>query len=241
MIDLHSHILPGIDDGAASLDESLQLARMAVADGITHMTLTPHIHPGRFDNNRASITPVFEQFQQALQTAGIPLSVAMAGEVRLSAEVLSLVAQQQLPFLGRWQGKDVMLLELPHSHIPPGSDKLVGWLQSRNILPMIAHPERNKDILRDLNCINPFVELGCLFQVTAMSLAGRFGSAPEQRAQELLANGWITVLATDAHNIEHRPPILSEGYAAAQAAVGLEAARALVYDNPNRIITGKDC
>jgi protein-tyrosine phosphatase len=238
MIDLHSHLLPGIDDGASSLKESLALARVAVADGISHMTLTPHIHPGRFDNNRTSITPVFEQFQQALLAAKIPLSVAMAGEVRLSAEVLSLVAQQQLPFLGRWQGMDVLLLELPHSHIPPGSDKLVSWLQSRNILPMIAHPERNKDIIRDLSCIHPFVELGCLFQVTAMSLAGRFGKAPEQRAQQLLTSGWITVLATDAHNLENRPPILSEGYAVAQAAIGQQDAKALVYDNPLSIING---
>lgn len=236
MIDLHSHLLPGIDDGARSLDESLQLARVAVNDGITHITFTPHIHPGRYDNNISTIQPVFEAFQQALKENDIPLSVAMSGEVRLSAEVLMLVAQNQVPFLGTWEGKNVMLLELPHSHIPPGSDKLVKWLLDRNILPMIAHPERNKDIVRDLDTIAPFVEMGCLFQVTAMSVAGRFGVPAAQRSMELLERGWVTVLATDAHNLEHRPPVLSEGLAAARAVVGEEAARVLVLDNPREIV-----
>lgn len=237
MIDLHSHLLPGIDDGARSMDEALQLARVAVDDGITHITFTPHIHPGRFDNNVSTIQPVFEAFKQALKDASVPLSVAMSGEVRLSAEVLMLVAQNQIPFLGTWEGKNVMLLELPHSHIPPGSDKLVKWLLDRNIIPMIAHPERNKDIIRDLEAVTPFVELGCLFQVTAMSMAGGFGVASAQRAMEMLEKGWITVLATDAHNLEHRPPVLSEGYAAAKAVVGEAAAKALVLDNP-RMIAG---
>lgn len=237
MIDLHSHLLPGIDDGARSMDEALQLARVAVDDGITHITFTPHIHPGRFDNNVSTIQPVFEAFKQALKDASVPLSVAMSGEVRLSAEVLMLVAQNQIPFLGTWEGKNVMLLELPHSHIPPGSDKLVKWLLDRNIIPMIAHPERNKDIIRDLEAVTPFVELGCLFQVTAMSMAGGFGVASAQRAMEMLEKGWITVLATDAHNLEHRPPVLSEGYAVAKAVVGEAAAKALVLDNP-RMIAG---
>ena len=143
MIDLHSHLLPGIDDGARSLEEALQLARVAVNDGITHMTFTPHIHPHRFENTNATIRPVFDSFKQALLDHSISLSIAMASEVRLSAEVLTLVAENEIPFLGNWQGKHVLLLELPPGHIPPGSDKLVRWLLDRNIVPMIAHPERN--------------------------------------------------------------------------------------------------
>lgn len=235
MIDLHSHLLPGIDDGARSLDESLQLARMAVADGITHITFTPHVHPGRYENTLSTIQPVFETLKQALEAEAIPLSVSMAGEVRLSAEVLMLVAQNQVPFLGEWDGKKVMLLELPHSHIPPGSDKLVKWLLDRNILPMIAHPERNKDIMQNLDLIAPFVEMGCLFQVTAMSVAGGFGVPAAQRSMDILEKGWATVIATDAHNLDRRPPVLSEGYAAARVFIGEDAARELVFDNPRKI------
>ncbi|WP_372836061.1 tyrosine-protein phosphatase [Pontibacterium sp.] len=235
MIDLHSHLLPGLDDGARTLSESLQLARIAVADGIEHMTLTPHIHPGRYENDISTIQPIFEAFQQALKDEFIPLTVSMAGEVRLSAEVLMLVAENKVPFLGRWDDKNVMLLEFPHSHIPPGSDKLVRWLLDRNILPMIAHPERNKDIVRDLDMIFPFVEMGCLFQLTAMSVVGRFGMGGRQRALEFLQRGWATVIATDAHNIEYRPPVLSESYIAAQAIIGENAANDLVYGNPRKI------
>lgn len=236
MIDLHSHLIPGIDDGARSLEDALQLARIAVDDGITHMTFTPHVQPGRYENIKTSIQPFFTSFQQALVDETIPLSVAVAGEVRLSVEVLTLVAEQEVPFLGTWEGKNVMLLELPHSHIPPGSDKLVKWLLDRNILPMIAHPERNKDIIRNFDAIAPFVEMGCLFQVTAMSMAGRFGEPAGRRAIEMLEKDWITILATDAHNLKYRPPVLSEGYNAAKELAGEEVANALVYDNPATII-----
>ncbi|MGB0734194.1 MAG: tyrosine-protein phosphatase, partial [Pontibacterium sp.] len=236
MIDLHSHLLPGIDDGSPNMAESLALARIAVADGIQHITFTPHIHPGRYENVKSTIMPVFESLEHALKEEGIPLSVAMSGEVRLSAEVLAMVAQNQIPFLGEWDGKKVMLLELPHNNIPPGSDKLVKWLLDRNILPMIAHPERNKEIMQNLDSISPFVEMGCLFQVTAMSVAGKFGTPAASRAVDLLTRGWVTVLATDAHNADHRPPILSEGYEAAKAFVGEDAAFRLVNTNPAKIV-----
>lgn len=236
MIDLHSHLLPGIDDGASDMEDALQLAHVAVADGITHMTFTPHIHPGRYDNTVATIKPVFDAFQQALLRENINLSVAMAGEVRLSAEVLMLVSQNQVPFLGTWEGKKVMLLELPHSHIPPGSDKLVRWLLDRNILPMIAHPERNKDVMYRLENMAPFIEMGCLLQVTAMSVTGKFGFPAKQRANEMLDKGWVTILATDAHNMEHRPPILSEALTVAADKLGEAGAGALVFDNPQKII-----
>jgi len=236
LIDLHSHLLPGIDDGAQNLSDALELAKIAVNDGITHMTFTPHIHIGRFDNDIVTIGNAFKTFRGALKDSGIKLSVSVAGEVRISDELLMQIPQRQVPFLGKWGGKKVLLLELPHSHIPPGSDKLVKWLLDQQIIPMIAHPERNKDILRKLDLIAPFVEMGCLFQVTAMSMSGGFGPEAEQRSIQMLENGWITVLATDAHNAKHRPPILSKGYETAKHIAGEAAARALVLDNPSIIV-----
>jgi len=238
MLDLHSHILPGIDDGAESMEQALHLASIAVDDGIRHITVTPHIHPGRFENSRKTIQPVFDAFAAEVDRAGLPLSLAMGAEVRLSPEILAMTASDQLPFIGSWQGKRVMLLELPHSHIPPGSDKLVAWLKSRDILPMIAHPERNKDIIRNLDKIHPFVEAGCLFQLTAMSVAGGFGDDARLRSEELLERGWVTVIASDAHNERHRPPRLSAAVEAAAEIVGEQQAMALVQDNPARIVHG---
>ncbi len=237
MIDLHCHLLPGVDDGAEFVHDALALAKIAVDDGIEHMVLTPHVHPGRYENSRSSLQPHFEHFEQALSDSGLKLKVSLAGEVRLSAEVLQMVANQEIPFLGAWNDYKVVLLELPHSHIPPGSDKLVKWLMDRKILPMIAHPERNKDIVTNLDKIRPFVEMGCLFQLTAMSVTGDFGQAAHQRSHEILENNWATVIATDAHNTQHRPPVLSRAKGLVSQLYGEKMAADLFEINPSKIIS----
>lgn len=236
MIDLHSHLLPGIDDGASSIEEALSLARIAVNDGISHMVLTPHIHPGRYENTLQSIMPVFEVFKSALQANDIALAASFAGEVRLSAEMLAMFAANQLPFIGEWEGKRVILLELPHSHVPPGSDKLVQWLMARDVLPMIAHPERNKGIMSDISKLAPFIEQGCLLQLTAMSVSGEFGNEAKRLSDEMLSKGWVTVIASDAHNADRRPPVLSTAVKAASLVIGEVEAHRLVWDNPAKMI-----
>ncbi|UTW02446.1 capsular biosynthesis protein [Amphritea atlantica] len=237
MIDLHNHILPGIDDGPATLSESLELAKIAVDDGIRHIVVTPHIHPGRYENQISTIQPVLQTLQQAIADADIPLTLSMGAELRISAEMISMIPSGKVPFLGSWKGKKVLLLELPHSHIPPGTDKLINWLLSQNIQPMIAHPERNKEIIDNIDKLNPLVAQGCLLQVTAMSVAGRFGDAAREISEILLQRDWVTILATDAHNSRHRPPVLTEGVQAAIQIVGEDAARALVTSIPEYIIS----
>jgi len=143
-----------------------------------------------------------------------------------------MLPANELPFLGVYNDKKVMLLELPHSHIPPGTDKIIAWLLKRNVLPMIAHPERNKDILRKFEKVEPLIELGCLFQLTAGSVCGQFGEAAQERAEQLLERGVVTVLATDAHHVERRPANLKAGRDAAALIVGREAAGAMVYSTP---------
>ena len=237
MIDLHCHLLPGIDDGPDSMDESLELAQHAVDNGITHCIVTPHIHPGRWDNEALTIRSSMDSFKGALKDKGIPLLVGMSGEMRAGVEALQMVAAHQVPFLGKWGSHYVVLLEMPHSHIPTGMSQMIQWLIQRNIRPLIAHPERNKDILRNVDKIQPLIDLGCLFQVTAGSIAGRFGSTARDRARQLLEKGVVTVLATDAHNIKRRPPTLSEGKEAAAVIVGQEMAARLVVDNPWKIVS----
>lgn len=239
MIDLHCHLLPGIDDGPDTLEQALQLAQIAVTNGIQAAVVTPHVHPGRYENNAQSIAKDFDNFKRALLEAKIPLQVAAAGEVRLSAEILEMVAQQQIPFLGEWEGQQVMLLELPHSHVPPGSDKLVKWLMGRGICPMIAHPERNKGIMRELDQIKPFVELGCLFQLTSGSVAGSFGPAAELTAQHILEMGVVTILASDAHNVKHRPPDIEPGRRVVERLLGESVSWDMVVNNPGEIVKGR--
>ena len=235
MIDLHCHLLPGIDDGPKDMTAAIALAQQSVADGITHSVVTPHIHHGRWENSIDGISAAVAEFRIALEAASVPLTLGMAGEVRVGPEILSMLPANQLPFLGELDGRRVLLLELPHSHIPPGTDKIVAWLLKQNVLPMIAHPERNKDILRKLDKVQPLIELGCLFQLTAGSVAGRFGEGAQVRAEQLLEMGVVTVLATDAHHVDRRPALLSEGRDAAAAIVGDASAQALVYDTPLKI------
>jgi len=236
MIDVHCHLLPGIDDGAKTMEHSLNMARASVSNGIRHAVMTPHIQPGRYDNTRTLIKASFERFRLALGEAQIPLEISMAAEVRVSPEILTLLDEGELPFHGELDGYRILLLEFPHTHIPPGADKLIDYLLVKKIRPLIAHPERNGDVIRKLSKIDPFIEQGCMLQITASSLVGIFGDAPRKRAQELLQRDVFTVLATDAHNLEGRRPLLREGVAAAAQIIGVEAAHDLVETYPLQIL-----
>jgi protein-tyrosine phosphatase len=238
VIDLHCHLLPGIDDGPETLGVALEMARIAVASGITEAHVTPHLHPGRWENDRAKIEAAVTAYQAALGAAGIQLQIGFAAEVRLDYEILPLIEADRVPFLGTLEGYRVMLLEFPHSHVPVGADKFVAWLLARNIRPMIAHPERNKDLMRDASRLQPFVEQGCLVQVTADAVSGGFGTLSAARAREFLERGWVTVLASDAHDTADRPPRIAPGRDAAAKIVGEEEARRLTQGMPLRIVRG---
>ena len=234
MIDLHCHFLPGIDDGAATADEALALARAAVANGISHAVMTPHIHAGVFENRKSEIDRHLGNFRDLLRQAGIPLAISAGGEVRIGHELIELVEQDQIPYLGTLGGDRIMLLELPHGNVPVGADRLVAWLRARGIRPLIAHPERNKDVMRSIDKIRPFVAAGCLLQITAGSLTGRFGPLAQQRAQQMLKEDWVFAVATDAHNLEHRPPELAEGREVVASVLGADEAELLTRANPGR-------
>ena len=238
MIDLHCHLLPGIDDGPETLAEALEMARIAVANGIEAAYVTPHLHPGRWDNDRPKIAVAVESYRAALAQAGIALEIGFAAEVRLDYEILPLIEAGRVPFLGTLEGCQVMLLEFPHSHVPVGADKFTAWLLARNIRPMIAHPERNKDLMREPDKLEPFVREGCLLQLTADSVTGGFGELCAQRAREFLERGWVSVIASDAHDTTDRPPRMAPGRNAAAKIVGEEEAQRLVYGTPLRIARG---
>jgi protein-tyrosine phosphatase len=236
MIDLHSHLLYSVDDGAATLEESLELARLAVADGIQTAVLTPHIHPGRYKNTRSSLLNKLLKFQCELDGAGIPLQLRLGGEVRLSIESLELILEDEVPFLGLLGGYRILLLEFPHQMIPVGSQQFIEKLLALKIRPLIAHPERNKAVMAQPERIRVFVDTGCWLQVTAGSVAGGFGEHSKQVANWLVKNDLVHVLASDAHNVEHRPPLLSQGRDAVAALVGESKAWEMVRERPSKII-----
>jgi protein-tyrosine phosphatase len=239
VIDLHCHYLPGIDDGAQTLEESLDLARAAVAAGITTAVMTPHVHPGRYENSGSSIAKLCAAFQRVLAHKQIPLEIRAGGEVRISAEIIQMVEDDEIPFLGVSGGYRIMLLEFPHSHLLLGAEKLVAWLLSRRIRPLIAHPERNKEVMRHVEKIAPFVEAGCLLQITGASIIGQFGKPAQECAKALIERGWASVVATDAHNLKHRPPNLDLARKALVDMAGEAFARELTLDTPAKLIGGQ--
>jgi protein-tyrosine phosphatase len=236
MIDLHCHLLPGLDDGAETLDEALELAQMAVADGITCCVVTPHLHPGRYENDRESIQLAYENFRSALDENKIVLDLHMAAEARLSIELMPLITEGKVPFLGELNGKKVLLLEFPHSHIPPGTANFITWLDKRGIQALIAHPERNKEIMRDVNKVGALVQQGCLLQLTAASIIGAFGENAKQVAELILHKDWAFVVATDTHNAKHRPPLLGVAYRHIASIWGEPHAQRLCCSNPASLL-----
>lgn len=241
MIDLHCHLLPGIDDGPATPAEALQLCRLAVADGITHAIVTPHIHPGRWPNSKQTIAQDCARLQRALHNRDIPLQLGFAAEVRLSDELMGQIDVDEIPFYGEMGGYQVMLLEFPHGHIIPGSDKLVQWLLERKVRPLIAHPERNRQVMKDPGQIQPFLDLGCWLQVTAGSVLGDFGEKAQASARQLLEANQVTVLASDGHNAGARKPALRQAFEYIVEHYGEARARMLMLDNPQRIAGAQFC
>lgn len=236
MIDLHCHLLPGVDDGPCSMSDALGLAAAAVADGITLAVVTPHIYPQRWDNRCSTLCAPFAAFQRALAEHQIPLEVRLGGEVRLSPDILPLLEQQELPFLGNSTHENVVLLEMPDTMIPIGSDRLIKVLRSRGIRPLLAHPERNHAVMNDINRLAPFVDLGCWVQITAGSVLGKFGTTAAKTARALMQRDWVQIMATDCHNLRYRPPQLAEARLAVARQFNEAYADRLVCEWPSKIV-----
>jgi protein-tyrosine phosphatase len=235
LIDLHSHILPGIDDGARTLDDTIALARQASEQGVTHMVCTPHIHLGTFNNTQETIAQAFELARDAIHEHKIPLKLSYSCEVRLGIEITQWVEAKSLPLLGAYKGKSALLLELPHSHIPAGTDSLIHWLLKRNIQPIIPHPERNRDILDNYDKATWLKRLGVLFQATAGAFVGTFGERVEQTVWRMLDDKLISYVASDMHNLHKRPNEMKMAYQAISNIKGEMIADNLLYKMPQQI------
>jgi len=240
MIDIHCHLLPGVDDGPPTLEAALALAQALVDDGITEVVMTPHVFPGRFENQRDSIEDEHLRFQATLRTAGIDLRLHWAGEVRLTPEVLDLLARGQLPFLGEVGGFRTLLLEMPDGQVPLGALNFVRHLLKVQVRPVIVHPERNRGVMENLERLQPLVEEGCFIQVTAGSLVGQFGGRVQAVAAELMERGWVHAVASDAHNITGRRPRMLDARQWITQHHGAAVARELTLMGPASLRANND-
>lgn len=235
MIDLHCHILPGMDDGAENLDESLAMARMAVADGITTVVASSHMTPGVYNNSPDEIVAAAEAFGRKLREANIPLTILPGADVRITPEMI----ESDRGYLCIGLTTPYVLIEFPHDLLPPGSEGLAARLRNKGLVPIVTHPERNAAIQAKPERLRPYLDLGCLVQVTAMSLTGEFGPKARETVEALLLSGWVHAIATDAHNTNRRPPILSRAAQRAAALVGEAEARRLVIETPASVVMGE--
>ncbi|SDJ42503.1 protein-tyrosine phosphatase [Ferrimonas sediminum] len=211
MIDLHCHMLPGVDDGARDMDEALKMAQMAWEEGITHVVMTPHIHLRRYPNSLDSLKEPFQALQLALRANDCPLQIALASEVRMAPELLLNDAWKSLPSLGTCsRGRRVLLLEMPYSHVPAGTEQLLRWLLGQGVLPVIAHPERNREIMAHPPLALSLKATGAYLQGTVGAFVGEFGDTVKRVAWEVLDKGGYWYLATDSHRIDKRPPRVTE-------------------------------
>ena len=209
--DIHCHILPGIDDGAKTLEQSLAMARIAVADGIRTIFATPHHLNGVYSNPAVAVRAAVKQLQQALDAEQIELKLLPASEHHLVPELLEGLAGGAALTMGDF-GRAV-LVELPVHTIPLGSEELLEQIMALGLVPIIAHPERNSQLARQPERLADWVSMGCLAQVTAQSCTGQFGPMVQAVARQMLTRGLIHFLASDAHRDRRRIPQTSLGRA----------------------------
>lgn len=240
MIDIHCHLLPGIDDGPPTVEAALALAQALVDDGVTTVVCTPHVFPGRYENWRSSVLDEHAKFQALLQEAGSPLKLLCGGEVRLTPEALELLARNELPFLGEVNGYRTMLLEMPDGQVPLGALNFVRYLVAHKVRPIVVHPERNRGVMEKIERLRPMVEEGCYVQLTAGSLVGAFGERAQAVAVDLLERNWVHAVATDAHNLGGRRPRLREAAAWLTQRYGANTARELTVLGPAGLCSHND-
>lgn len=236
MIDIHCHLLPGIDDGAVDLDMALAMARIAEADGIHTVICTPHIYPGLYENDAAGIRRAVAALQRNLDEAGIAISLLSGADAHLTPDLAAEIVSDRVPTLA---GSRYLLLEPPHHVAPPQFEQSVFQLMVDGIVPVITHPERLSWIETHYDLFARLVDRGCWMQITAGALTGRFGRRVRYWGDRFVSEGRAHVLATDAHHPRRRPPLLAEARDAAASLVGHQEAMHLVQTRPAAIVANE--
>lgn len=233
MIDLHCHMLPGLDDGAPDLATSLQMARAFVADGVQTVACTPHILPGLYHNDGPRICAAVAALQRELDQAGIALRLETGADVHIVPDFVAGLQSGRLLPLARSR---YVLVEPPHHVAPPRLQDLLMELLAAGYVPILTHPERLSWIKQLYPNIERLVLAGVWMQITAGSLTGAFGRTAQQWGERLLDDGCVHIVATDAHDGVRRPPILGLGRTLAARRVGATEAENLVVGRPTGIL-----
>ncbi len=233
MIDIHTHILPGVDDGAQTLPQALALIRRAYEDGVRALILTPH-YRGRFRENTADrLRETLESLRPAAEESGVPMELYLGSEVHYQSGVMDLVSEGRVLSMA---GSDYVLLEFRPDAAPSQVRIGVNEAESRGYTPIIAHAERYDCFRRQPSLAYEMRELGALIQLNAASVTGENGFFVKRYCAGLLKEELVHFIASDAHNIQRRPPILSACFRKVCRQYGNEYAVRIFRDNPRKVI-----
>ncbi|WP_353949003.1 CpsB/CapC family capsule biosynthesis tyrosine phosphatase [Sporolactobacillus sp. Y61] len=236
MIDIHCHILPGIDDGAADEQVSLAMARQAVAEGITQIVATPHHRNRHWDNPKPSIINMVKTLNQFFEQNQIGLTVLPGQEPRIFGEMADPDSEAELVTVN--DNKKYILVEFPTHHVPRYAQQLFFDLQVKSITPVIVHPERNQEIFEHPEILYNFITDGALSQVTASSLIGKEGKKVKKRTLQFIENNLSQFVASDAHNVTTRPFYMQEAFIELKKQFGRELAHTF-RENVELLINGE--
>ncbi|MBO8138746.1 MAG: phosphotransferase [Desulfotomaculum sp.] len=237
MIDIHTHVLPGIDDGAGDINVSINICSMAEKQGVTTILAAPHYWPGIYQPSWENIINKTNLLNEELQKKGLEVEILPGMEVHLDMDVPIWLEKGIIGTLNN-TGK-YLLVELPVNSIPHYTEMVLCKLLSMGVIPILAHPERNGKIIANPRVLYNWLDKGVLVQITAGSLTGAFGRRVERTSKLLLEHNWVHFIASDCHDTDKRPYIFKEGLSAAEAIVGEEKAQALVLENPIKVIKGE--
>jgi protein-tyrosine phosphatase len=235
MIDIHAHILPSLDDGPKTVEESIEMCKVAASDGISTIVATPHSKDGVYEAKGENILIAVEALNLELQKSHIDLKILPGAELHVNERLLEGIENGDALTMNN--NRKHILLELPFFFIPPGTERLIFNLQSLGIIPIIAHAERISFFQKNPKSLEKLVESGVMVQVTAQSITGFFGSRERKCAERFLKRKTVHFIASDAHSPRNRPPVLSKALEKASRIIGKEEAEALVFKNPREIIT----
>ena len=234
MVDIHCHILPGVDDGSQSWEMTANMCRIAVQDGITHIVATPHSN-GQYSYDRNQFLGMIEHLSDA---ADGKLTFSLGCDFHFSYDnIQNALTHPELYVIGNSR---YLLIEFSDYGLPPSVKLDLSSLLREGLVPVITHPERNPILVRRPELVLAMVEQGCLVQVTANALTGFWGLRSKQMAEWLLMRNAVHVLASDAHDAELRRPVLSEARDQVAKLAGEEIADKLVTLNPAAIVAGKE-
>jgi len=236
MIDIHHHLLPGFDDGAADIDTSLAMAKIAADDGITHVVCTPHAN-NRYEYDPAAVDRTISELQQRIDQGGISLQLGRGCDFHITYENVQQAKAEPARF--SINGLGYLLVEIPDYGLPQGLTDTFYQLQIAGLTPVLTHPERNPTLQADAARMAQWMRGGVLVQVTAGSVLGHMGKAAQKMAHRLLEKRWVHFVATDAHNTTSRPPRMREASDLIASKYNPDYAHLLCVSNPLQAFQGK--